>query len=151
MLMLSSKIDKSVSYDYCRRIVNNFVAEMMRQIRSANRDKLESSMLEFLFGRYGLGSGAYDSVAAKMPMSPPLSRVPVKTALPEGPIKVDPPAIGMFLYTPKQDNVDYLALTANRRNSTVGKRPALRVQVSRQFTFLRFRSVGYHPKPLFSF
>lgn len=130
MLILSSKIDKSLSYADSARIVSNYVGEMMRRIRAANRDKLESSMLEFLFGKHGFGGGTYDSTHAKVPMSPALSRQPVRTTLPDGPIKVDPPAIGMFLYTPKQDNVDYLALTANRRNSTLGRKPAIRVQVS---------------------
>jgi hypothetical protein len=140
MLILSSKIDKSVSYAYCAKIVSNFVGHMLEQIRSANRDKLESSLLEFLFGKHGLGSDAsYDSLRAKVPMSPALSRLPVRTALPEGPVKVDPPAIGMFLYTPKQDAVDYLALTANRRNSTVGRKPAIRVQVRYKRCYIMYR------------
>ena len=130
MLLMTSKVDKSVSYASCRRIVTNFVTNIMKQIKHANRDKLEDSMLVFLFGADGVSGGTYDSMLARMPMSAPLSRTSVPTSLPQGPVKVDPPAIGMFIYTPKQDNVDYLALTANRRSSTVGRTPNLRVQVN---------------------
>ena len=130
IFIMACKVDKSVSHSNYQKILTNFVGFIMRQVRDLNRDKIEGSMLEFLFGKHGMGTGSYDSFHAKMPMSPPLSRTAVPTVLPEGPVKVDPPAIGMFLYTPKQDSVDYLALTANRRNSTVGRAPKIQVQVS---------------------
>lgn len=134
MLMVTSKVDKSMSYASCRRIMTNYVLHVMKQIKQANRDKLEDSMLKFLFGADGVSGGTYDSMIARKKMSPPLSRTSVSTTVPQGPVKVDPPVIGMFLYTPKQDNVDYLALTANRKSSTIGRTPKLVVQV-RTFSY----------------
>jgi hypothetical protein len=91
-------------------------------------------MVEFLFGKNGMGEGSYDSIHNKKPMAPPLSRTAVRTAWPEGPVKVDPPAIGMFLYTPNEGAVDYLALTKTRRKSTIGRVPNIRVQVGNTST-----------------
>ena len=129
MLLMSSKIDKSVSYSTCKSVVHNFVQTIFTAIKSANKDKLEDSLLVYLFGPEGLGGGNYDSLSARKQMSPPLNKLPVPSTLPRGPVKVDPPTIGMFLYTPKTDNVDYLALTSGRRSSTIGREPKLRVQV----------------------
>jgi hypothetical protein len=133
MLIMSCKVDKSVSYVSYKTITTNFVSHIMNNIRSSNCNKLEASMLEFLFGADGVSGGSYDSMRARNPMAPPLSKLSVHTSLSQGPVKVDPPTIGMFLYAPKSENVDLLALTANRKSSTVGRKPHMHIQVSISF------------------
>ncbi|KAJ1432823.1 hypothetical protein B484DRAFT_417983 [Ochromonadaceae sp. CCMP2298] len=116
-LLLASRLD---SPD-CRVIFANFVGVVVGRLSASRSRRIDLSLLGYLFGEDGVSGGTYDGHTAATARAPPLSRRPVPTSLRAGPVCVAPPAVGLFLHTPR--GVDYLALTSPRQRSTLGRTP----------------------------
>jgi len=131
MLIFPNKIMgvNSVSHktDVC--VLKNYLYRFIEAKKANPTTRVELSMATFLFGTDHLHGATYSSHIDRKPFNPPVHRKWVPTAVVGGPVKVDPPAIAMFLYTPRSTDYDYLSLTAGRRSSFSGKRPNIIIQV----------------------
>ncbi|RYH29848.1 hypothetical protein EON65_07145 [archaeon] len=131
MLLVGCKIQASDRHNVetMEKILLNFVNEMLSLSVNNSTDKIELSISEFLFGLVEMGHGKYDTLRDRAyPMTSALSKLPVKSSLTGGPVKVDAPVFDMFFRMPTNDEVDYFALTSKRQSSSMGKRPKVAIQ-----------------------
>eukprot|EP01031_Cornospumella_fuschlensis_P034579 gene34579-41873_t len=131
MLLVGCKIQPSDHHNVetMEKLLLNFVDEMLSLSVNHSEDKIELSINEFLFGLVEMGHGKYDSLKDRAyPMTPALTKLPVKSSLKDGPVKVDAPVFDMFFRMPTNDEIDYFALTSKRQSSSMGKRPKLAIQ-----------------------
>lgn len=113
--------------DVC--VLKNYLDKFIETKKANPTCRVEQSLATFLFGADLCHGATYSSRIDQKPFNPPLYRKWVPTAVLGGPVKVDPPAIAMFLYTPHSADYDYLSLTTGRKCSFSGKRPKIIVQV----------------------
>lgn len=132
MLLFTCRLENTMNKERSRVptvLVKNFVAHTMaKQLLLTVKEEDNRSLFVFLFGKDGYSGGYYDSIKDDRVLSKPLASAPIPTTLPEGPIKVDSPAIGMFFRAPKLEKVSEIALTRSRKQSTVGKKHSVTVQ-----------------------
>ena len=129
ILMIGCRFEAYPNIQHLKTIIQNFFDKFFFALSRLTKDKLESPLYQFLFGEQGLGGDNYDTSNDRMNISPALSHVPIPSIVqPDGPVKVDPPLISMFVKNPKKDDIDYFALKKNRLNSSVGKKPRIVVQ-----------------------
>ena len=93
MLITSCRMEKPKGRtpSSSRNILFNFVSKIVKEKELSTSDRIESSLLTFLFGPNGFGGGAYDSSAHRKPMSQALAKQPIRSIVPGGPVKVNPP------------------------------------------------------------
>ena len=140
-------------YPIASHLISNFITQTVINLipQQANRYFTPSvSLYEMLLGTDGSGRGAsYDSAKHLKPRAAPSvpSSTCIYTALPSGPLQVDPPSPALYEKPVPVFNVDYFALTRDRkfapqifntaifdndligcRHSSLGKEPRLVVQ-----------------------
>jgi hypothetical protein len=128
MLMLACRFGSYSNVPFLESILKNYFVRFAKLNLSTVANKVEKSLHSFLFGDNGFDGGEYDTSNDRVDVSPALSRVCIPTKIVDGPIKVDPPLMSLFVRSPNNDEIDFLALTKHKKNISVGKKPRMSVQ-----------------------
>lgn len=84
--------------------------------------RIDISLYETVFGPRGLGDAKFGSSCDALPLTPPQSSLPIRTALPAGPTFVESVDFAVNFREHRDASWDHDILTAGRTHYTMGKR-----------------------------
>lgn len=100
---ITAKVGDDLHQADVRQICRSYVNHIVTEVASRDDGHLGDSVYAFLFGDGGGVGGTYDSIKHKKVLAPPLSQQQVKSFIPRGPLRVDPPIVTMFIEEPPEE------------------------------------------------
>lgn len=100
---IAAKVGDDLNQSDVREIGRSYINHIVSMVASRDDGNLGDSIFAFLFGNGGSSGGTYDSVKHRKVYSAPLSQTRIRTFIPKGPLRTDPPLVQLFIEAPPED------------------------------------------------